>query len=142
MRTSCLRLGARVVNELITLLAFLTFRVVLAADAVLDQLRTSLALVILSEAIAFHAGGAEGRRVAGQALWERVCAFDADVAISVEEVTIETDLTLVLCLAGQAISKTRRTLLLLCYEEGLLTFFASYVSNAHATQAKGYQLIT
>lgn len=59
MSTRCFRLGAGVVNELITLLAFLTFRVVLAADAVLYQLRAVLALVVLSEAVSLLAGGAK-----------------------------------------------------------------------------------
>lgn len=60
MSTSCLGLGAGVVDEFIPLLAFLAYRVVLAADAVLYQLRTGLALVVLGETIAFFAGGAEG----------------------------------------------------------------------------------
>ena len=59
MSASCFRLSARVIDELVSLLALLAYGVVLATDAVLYQLRTGLTLIVLSEAVAILAGGTE-----------------------------------------------------------------------------------
>lgn len=63
---------------------------------------------------------------------KRIHAFDADISISIEEVTIEAGLTLILGLASKTICQARRAFFLLSNEERLITFFTSYVSDTHA----------
>lgn len=134
-------MSAGVVDKFVALLALFAFGVVLAAETVLYQFCTELTFVVLSNAISFLACHAEDRRVAGKALWKRICAFYADVAISVEEVTIEAGLTLILGFASKAICKARRAFFLLSNEEGLIAFFTSYVSDTNASKAERDQLI-